>query len=162
MSSDPQEPPKKKPATGFKRGPKAGSVNTKAKKTVMDWFVACETFEKMDPKPSHKSFLASDASSKCFTGTQSEKTGFVNKLKEFRAGTLKPPANAEAMRRDTTKFDDVEQKLIAHLNLRAKRFQRGKCGTSWKLMQEKSLEFAKRLGHSDFKASDGWLHKTLK
>ena len=129
---------------------------------MMDWFVACETFEKMDPKPSHKSFLASDASPKCFTGTQSEKTGFVNKLKQFRAGTLKPPANAEAMRRDTTKFDDVEQKLIAHLNLRAKRFQRDKCGTSWKLMQEKSLEFAKRLSHSDFKASDGWLHKTLK
>ena len=108
-----------------KRGPKSGSKKKDAK-TQAEWYIVCQIYQQLpDPKPTHKQFLMSARSGKLFEGTQSEIVSFGRKLKEFKSGNLKP---SEIKKRKQSEFPEVEEKLVAYLDLRATNYLRDKCG----------------------------------
>jgi hypothetical protein len=148
--------------SGKKRGIKVGS-KLKTKHSLEDWYIACEVYRNIPQREpmSKAAFLRSSKSSEGFTGTVSEQQIFGRKLKEFDNESLKPLALLRSCKR---KFTVVEDKLIEYLALRAKAYKRDKCGTSWLTMKHKCLQWASMDDSTtlDFKASDGWLAKTLK
>ena len=67
-------------------------------------------------------------------------------------------------RKPEVKFTEIEEKVIAHMKLRAKAYVKDECGISWNLLKEKATGHASKLGiqEKDFKAPDGWLQGVLK
>ena len=110
-----------------------------------------------------KAFLQSEASGPNFSRTASEIVTFQKKLKAFKEGTLKVKA-VNFKRKSEGKFKEVEEKLIAHMKLRAKKFCKDELGLSWNFLLAKATGFAQTLGieEGEFKASAGWLDKCLK
>jgi hypothetical protein len=84
---------------------------------------------------------------------------FCRYFKRFKSGNLHP---SESIRTKASSFPDVETKLIAYIDLRARYYKRDKCGVSHSLLKEKAKKFAEDLNIQDFNASNGWLQKTFK
>jgi hypothetical protein len=137
---------------GKKRGPKTGTKHTN-QKDMNDWFQACQGYNGTD---NHKEYLRLLPK---FSGTHSEAVSFGKKLKQYKEGKLKP---SESKKMRPSHFPNIEEKLVAYIDLRAKFYKRDKCGLSWQLLKIKAQKFADDLGMNDFKASDGWLNRTLK
>ena len=121
-----------------KRGPKKGAKQ-QHNKTINQWFIACKTFSELPTKMTYSKFLKSEASGPAFTGTKAERVSFGQRMNEFKAGTLKFVAQEETQRRRPGLYPDVEEKLVKCLQLRAKSFQRDKCGTSWACLMGQKL-----------------------
>jgi hypothetical protein len=68
--------------------------------------------------------------------------------------------NDDAKRIRTSPFDDVKEKLLQYIELRAQLYKRDKCGLSWALLREKALYYAEQLGHD--KAGDYFIASVLK
>jgi len=84
---------------------------------------------------------------------------FNRALKKFRDGLLQ---NDDAKRIRTSLFDDVKEKLLQYIELRAQLYKRDKCGLSWALLKEKALYYAEQLGHDNFRAGDYFIASVLK
>jgi hypothetical protein len=69
--------------------------------------------------------------------------------------------NDDAKRIRTSPFDDVKEKLLQYIELRAQLYKRDKCGLSWALLREKALYYAEQLGHDDFMAGDYFIASVL-
>ena len=154
-----------KPILKNKRGAKLGSRVTTTK-TAADWYTACKTYKELTSDGKGKgltkaSFLRSDASGSKFSGTQSEQQSFSKMMQKYENGTL---SNLKVKRMRAGKYEDVENKFIEYLGLRAMHYKQDKCGMSWTHMQTKALEYALQLNYTkdEFKASHGWLSNTLK
>jgi hypothetical protein len=106
-------------------------------------------------------FLRSPLSGDSVTGAASEQASFGIMLKKFKNRTLKPSNKKRSRDR---KFEDVEERLIKYLDLRARAHLQDKCGVSWVTLENRCLQFADLLGCSreEFKASPGWIAATLK
>ena len=145
-------------ARGKKRGPVAGTTYnyTKSKK---DWFIVCQTYDQLATQVTVREFLRSADSGSNFSGTNSEVVSFSRHFKRYKSGHLQP---SESIRIKTSSFPDVESKLIAYIELRARYYKRDKYGVSHSLLKEKAKKFAEDLNIKDFNASNGWLHRTLK
>ena len=89
---------------------------------------------------------------------QHQKT-FNRALKKFRDGLLQ---NDDAKRIRTSLFDDVKEKLLQYIELRAQLYKRDKCGLSWALLKEKALYYAEQLGHDNFRAGDYFIASVIK
>jgi hypothetical protein len=127
---------------------------------MTDWFIACETFEMLNPSIRKAAFLCSDLSGPKFTGIEKlERVSFGKMLIKYRKGTLK---HSTKFKSRPSLFPDVEEKLVAYIDLRAKFYKRDKCGLSWDLLKIKARKFADDLGYKEFRASNGWLRNTLK
>ena len=50
---------------------------------------------------------------------------------------------------------------MQYINLRTQLYAQDKCGVSWRFLQTKALEYAKKLNVENFEASSGWLQKVL-
>jgi hypothetical protein len=74
-------------------------------------------------------------------------------LKRYNSGEL--PNNGTKQNRPSP-YDDVKEKVLEYIELRARLYKRNKCGLSWALLKHKSLVFAEQLGHdvNTFKAGD--------
>jgi hypothetical protein len=164
VSSPPRKIFKDNLSTSYwsKRGPKIGSKNV-GSKTVNDWYNACVAYRAQPSKTSIASFLRSHASGPKFSGSKSECVSLGQHLKQYDAGILVEPGAGHLKRRVSTKFEAVEKKLIKYIDLRAHHYKQDKCGVSWNLLRMKARQYADQLGipADDFKASDGWLSKTL-
>jgi hypothetical protein len=155
--------PKKRPvpANGGTRGPKGGRAVV-SKMTLQSLNSARETCRNLPSrnKMTQTAFLRSPLSGDLVNGTRAEQGGFGKMLERFDRGTLKPSNKKRGRDR---KFEDIELKLIEHLDLRAKSHLRDKCGVSWITLTNKSTQFADLLGcdKDKFKASPGWMQDTL-
>jgi hypothetical protein len=145
-------------AKGKKRRPAAVTKykNIRSKK---DWFIVCQTYDQLASKANVRTFLQSAESGTNFSGTNSEVVSFCRYFKRFKSGNLHP---SESIRTKASSFPDVETKLIAYIDLRARYYKRDKCGVSHSLLKEKAKKFAEDLNNQDFNASNGWLQKTFK
>ena len=113
--------------SGKKRGIKKGQ-KLKSKGLLSDWYTLCELFTKAkqaNPKLSYVKFLQSSASGSSVTGTESEKVIFIRRMKKYRKGKLQPTTKKRQCER---KFVQIEEKLIAYVDLREKQYARDKCG----------------------------------
>jgi hypothetical protein len=84
---------------------------------------------------------------------------FNRALKRFRDGSLR---NDNAKRNRTSQFDDVKDKLLQYIKLRAQLYKRDKCGLSWAVLKEKALYYAEQPGHDYFRAGDYFIASVLK
>jgi DDE superfamily endonuclease/Tc5 transposase DNA-binding domain len=142
-----------------KRGPVEGAKYNPNKKTLTDWYNACKAYHELTTKVKVLDFLRSADSGPNFFGTDSEKVGFSKKYKQYKEGKLQP---YDSNRKKPSVYPNVEEKLVAYIDLRARYYKRDKCGLSWSLLKVKASKFADDLGIDSFKASDGWLTRTLK
>ena len=112
--------PKKRhvPANGRTRGPKGGRAVV-SKMTLQNWCSACETHRNLPSrnKMTQAAFLRSPLSGDLVNGTRAEQGGFGKMLKRFDRGTLKP---SDKKRGRDRQFEDIELKLIEHLDLCAR------------------------------------------
>ena len=101
-------------------------------------------------KLSQAQFLKSSLSGSVIQGTRSEQCScFSMNLKKYKKGELQ---NVEMKRVRTRTFAAIEEKLVQYLKLRELNYKRDKLGTSWLLLSEKCLQWAKDLGLDDFRA----------
>jgi hypothetical protein len=91
---------------------------------------------------------------------QHQKT-FNRMLKRFREGTLR---NDDAKQSRASPYEDVKEKLLKYVELRAQLYKHDKCGLSWALLKQKALFYAKQLGHdlNSFKAGVYFISSVLK
>jgi DDE superfamily endonuclease/Tc5 transposase DNA-binding domain len=145
-----------------KSGPAVGTTY-KNDKSLKDWYIACRRYVELESQgkaPSYGKYLSSDElSDPRFKGTAAEQSSFSKKLKKFKEGKLKPSDNK---REKPSQFPNLEEKLIAYINLRAAYYKYDKCGVSYGLLKAKAYKFAKEMEIDGFQASNGWLHNTLK
>jgi hypothetical protein len=82
-------------------------------------------------------------------------------LKRYNSGEL--PNNGTKQNRPSP-YDDVKEKVLEYIELRARLYKRNTCGLSWALLKHKSLVFAEQLGHdvNNFKAGDYFIASILK
>jgi hypothetical protein len=118
LSSPPRKIFKDHTAYLFKRGPKKGSKNMESK-TVTDWYNACVAYRSQPTKTTIAFFLRSDASGPKFSGSKSECVGLGQYLKQYDVGSLEPVGDLKR-RRNSTKFDAVERKLINDVDLHSR------------------------------------------
>ena len=155
-----------------KRGRKKGDTQPPLRLTVADWYAACETYTNLKVKMGQSEFLRSPLSGNVLTGTRSEQGSFSKKLRIFQSGSLKNP-NPNAKRNRKREYVVIEDKLVQYLKgLRTKGKEtynelgvggtRGKTQTSWLLLREKCLQWARDLELHEFKCSNGWLQNTFK
>ena len=161
-----------------KRGPKPGQKNS-AQKTVEQWYNACRTYKELvaansnnnngdnddnTAKMSQVDFLRSELSGPSFSGSNSETVGFSRMLKDYESGKLTHDNTADmnCRRRRQGEYPLVEKILLSYVDLRAGNIHSEKWGTSWAFLRELSSEIAKKVGITDFKASNGWLSNVLK
>lgn len=108
-------------------------------------------------KLSQRQFLKQQTIVPTISGDQqSHVMTFSRNLKRFHAGTLE---NSHQKRSKSRQYEDIEQRLVAYITASAS----ANTACTWEVMQEKCREWAAELGYdTTFKASAGWLHKTLK
>lgn len=108
-------------------------------------------------KLSQRQFLKQQTLVPTISGEQqSHVMTFSRNLKRFHAGTLE---NSNQKRSKSRQYEDIEQRLVAFISASAQ----NNTACTWEVMQERCREWATELGYdSTFKASAGWLHKTLK
>ena len=82
---------------------------------------------------------------------------FGRNWKKYKEGKLK---NIALIREKSRLYQDVEQRLIEYVQLQ-KQVGEDEIST-WEVLQEKCRQWAQELGHTEFKASPGWLANTLK
>ena len=138
-----------------KRGPKPGCKRSESR-TKEDWFRICQTYSELPVGPkqkimSQKAFLASKLTPDTFSGTPSELSSFARYLKLYKNGDLTPTRQIRARARP---LKPLETALVEYL-------QSCESKQSWEMIRQKALEFASSLGFYDFKASTGWISKTL-
>lgn len=151
------------PANKKKTGPKLNSKNNNAK-TRLDWFKVCDDYKNNSFTIKSKiKWLASDWTDPKFTGTESERKSFERYLKQYTAGKL-TAVDADTKRAAKPAYPQIEDKLHAYIQLRAKKYTMDKCGLSWMAVQAKALAIAEKMDVdvAKFKASPGWISKFLK
>ena len=110
-------------------------------------------------KMGQSEFLRSPLSGNVLTGTRSEQGSFGKKLRSFKSGSLE---NTKARRIRKRGYKVIENKLVQYLKLREENYKRDKLGTSWLLLREKCMQWARDLElNNDFKCSNGWMQNTL-
>jgi hypothetical protein len=118
--------------SGKKRsGPASGTKYNSIKKTLNEWYNVCKAYDELTTKVTMTQFLESKDSGPNFSGTHSEKVSFSKKYKEYKEGKLQP---SDGKRKKPSSFPEVEKKLIAYIELRARFYKRDKCGLSWSLL----------------------------
>ena len=151
-------PVKARRASIVKQGQKKGN-HVPFKLTVGYWYVACETYMNLKVKMGQSEFLRSPLSGNVLTGTRSEQGSFGKKLRSFKSGSLE---NTKARRIRKRGYKVIENKLVQYLKLREENYKRDKLGTSWLLLREKCMQWARDLElNNDFKCSNGWMQNTL-
>jgi hypothetical protein len=70
---------------------------------------------------------------------------FNRVLKKFQEGTLK---NDDAKRSRVSPYEDVKEKLLQYIELRAQLYERDKCSLSWAVLKQKARFYAEQLGHN--------------
>ena len=159
---------KKRSHGGIQKGTKL--TNFKENK---DWYRICKLWDdneksgKYQGRLSKRAFLLSDDTGDKFgqesdrNKQRSEESSFSQKLKKYRNNELKNNTN---IRDKKELFPKTAKKLIQYLDLRAKRYQRDKCGVAWTTLHAKSLDFGNQTGEaqqSNFEASPGWIKNVL-
>jgi DDE superfamily endonuclease/Tc5 transposase DNA-binding domain len=145
-------------ANDRKRGPSSGAKYD-TDKTLNDWYGVCQAYNSLSTKVSVKAWLQSTESGPKFSGTTSEVVSFGKHNKKFKAGQLQP---SDCRKYVASQFPEVEAKLVAYMEIRARCYKYDKCGLSHQLLKAKATKYAHDLGLTNFKASNGWLEKTLR
>jgi hypothetical protein len=148
-----------------KRGGQKG-FKGKLERPQSFWHGLCSKYYELVKTAANKkiplaAFLRSKQSGPDIDGSKSNCTIFGKKYKLFKEGRKLLLTDRKRVRKG--KFDDVGEKLIEYIMLRARLYKRDKCGLSWALMTEKALKFGAALGYSAeaFSASPQWLRNTL-
>ena len=148
---------------GRKRGGKKGTKK-EAKLTLEEWYMICRKYRQLhqeSPELKQAVFLWSPESGEKIMGTLQQRQTFSRYLRQYDSGKLRP---SQKRRNMTRKFVDIERKLINYLDMRERSYKLDKCGISWVVLQNKSLQYADLLGYEEgeFAASPGWIANTLK
>ncbi|CAB1117926.1 unnamed protein product [Ectocarpus sp. CCAP 1310/34] len=82
----------------------------------------------------------------------------IAELEKFRDMEL----NQDALRAPKPVHDEVEEKLRKWIKIARARFNATKIGVRSSMIQAQALKIAAQMGKTNFKATNGWLHRFLK
>ena len=146
---------------GAKRGPKFG--RRKNERTKLFWKDLCEKYDKIKPKMKVSEFLESSESGKVITNSKSNRQSFKKYYRQYEAGTL---GESKFKRKRKSVYMEMEEKLVAYLELRAQKYPQEHIGISWLLMREKLMQWKNEMPdqekYSKFEASSGFIQNVLK
>ena len=142
--------------------------NTKEKKTRKSftnqfWYNTCKIYTKnkyLNPK----TFLLSNDCPGELSFSESTVRQIRKKLVLYKTGALKEeiPGFQTDYRKKNGIFVDVEARVESYLISRDNLFRKDKVGMTREILRTKAVEIAKKLGYSDFPASNSWLIRVLK
>ncbi len=146
-----------------KRGGQKGKANIAL--TQAHWYGLCSRYELQrnnKPKLGQAEFLRSSLSGGAIQDTQGNRVIFGKKWRLYCKGELR--SSSVLKRFKTSHFEDVEEKVVDYLELRARLYRQDKCGLSSDIIREKAMAIAANLGYAegDFKASQGWISNVLR
>jgi hypothetical protein len=146
-----------------KRGGQKGKANIAL--TQAHWYGLCSRYELQrnnKPKLGQAEFLRSSLSGGAIQDTQGNRVIFGKKWRLYCKGELR--SSSVLKRFKTSHFEDVEEKVVDYLELRARLYRQDKCGLSSDIIREKAMAIAANLGYAEgaFKASQGWISNVLR
>jgi hypothetical protein len=123
------------------------------------WYQLCKDYDDNHKKVKQKVYLATQKICDQIKDTPSNLNSFSRCLKKYRAKELE---DSDAKRVRERKFQVIEDRLIAYVDLRARLYAKDKCGTNWMILEQKCKLWASQEGLVDFKASAGWISGALR